>query len=219
MGWIIGIIGLFFAIRFWKASLVLLVLAGLLFARLDWVQDNKREEKKAKVVALSTKIAIAQSNASSDGRIWKLYRAPDPASDKLIPRTASITSDDGLCSLSVEKRIDGSELTGLKCSGIKMSDYDDIYIKFDTKDVSVRMNIEKYSDGSYLNDSDSVYISSHQYSNSGYMSYKDFISGLITANAMAIKIPSAGGFWVRFSLNNATYAINVLDLKVLSSGK
>jgi hypothetical protein len=219
MGWIIGIIGLFLAIRFWKVSLVLLVLAGLLFARIDWVQDNKREERKAKVVALQTKIATAQRSASSDGRIWKLYRAPDPASDKFIPRTASTTSDDGLCSLSVEKRIDGSELTGLKCPGVKMSDYDDIYIKFDTKDVSVKMNIEGYSDSSYLDDSDSVYISPRQYTNSGYMSYKDFISGLITANAVAIKIPSAGGFWVRFSLNNAAYAINALDLKVLSNGK
>ena len=217
MGWIIGIIGIILAIRFWKVSLVLLVLAGLLFARMEWGSENRKEEKKARVQGLHTKIATAQKEASSDGKVWKLIGTPDPASNKIVPRAVLAASDDGLCSLNIEKRIDGSELTGLECPGIKMSDYDNIYIKFDTKDIAVPMNIKEYSGSYSLNGSDSVYIPLQQYTSSGYMSYKDFIGGLITANAVAIKIPSAGGFWVRFSLNNAAKEINKLDLKVLSN--
>ena len=40
------------------------------------------------------------------------------------------------------------------------------------------------------------------------MSYKDFMKGLVTANAVAIKIPAADSFWVRFSLKGSTKIIN-----------
>jgi len=75
------------------------------------------------------------------------------------------------------------------------------------------MDLESYSD------SDGVYISSYQYEYSGSMSYKDFIKGLVTANAVAIKIPSADTFWVRFSLKGSTAAINQLGKEIQSANK
>ncbi len=162
---------------------------------------------------LRDRIATAQRNSTPEGKEWIVFSQPDPASDIEIARTASIKSNDGLCSLTVQKRINGSELTGLRCPGIKISEYEDIYVKFDTYETSKKMQLESYTD------SDDVYIPSYQYEYSGNLSYKEFIKGLVTANSVAIKVPSADSFWVRFTLKGSTAAINLLGKPIPSANK
>ena len=184
------------------------------FSLYEETQNNKRKEEKERAAQeLRTKIATARKNATPDGREWVVYGQRDPASDKSIARTASITSNDGLCYLTVQRRINGSELTGLACPEIIISEYDDIYVKFDTSEISKKMEIKSYSD------SDDVYIPSSQFEYSGNMSYKDFINGLVTAGAVAIKIPAADSIWVKFSLAGSTEAINQLGKEMTNASK
>ena len=155
--------------------------------------SKSRKERKREIAALEfrKKITAAQQNATPDGKEWVVYGEVDPASNKNIARTASIMSNDGLCYLTVQKRLNGNELTGLDCPGIKINKYRKIYVKFDTTEISEEMELKNYSD------SDGVYIPSYQFSLN--MSYKNFINGLAASNAVAIKVPSSEYFWVRFS--------------------
>jgi hypothetical protein len=75
------------------------------------------------------------------------------------------------------------------------------------------MDLESYSD------SDDVYIPSYQPEYSGNMSYQHFIEGIITANAIAIKIPAADSFWVKFSLKGSNAAINQLGREIRSANQ
>lgn len=217
MSWLIGIICVVIVIYFWRIFLPLGVVTGVTlggFLLYEENQSNKRKEEKERATQeLRIKIATAQRNATPEGKEWIVYARKDPASEKNIARTASITSNDGLCYLTVQKRINGGELTGLDCPGIKISEYDAIHVKFDTNETSKRMEIKSYSD------SDDVYIPSSQFEYSGNMSYKDFINGLVTAGAVAIKIPAADSFWVRFSLKGSTVAINQLGKEMPNANK
>jgi len=92
---------------------------------------------------------------------------------------------------------------------LEILEYEDIYIKFDTSETTSKMEIKSYSDSS------DVYIPSYQTKYSGYMSYEDFIKGLVTENAVAIKIPATEkNIWVRFSLNGSTEAIEKLGNEI-----
>lgn len=212
MAWLIGIICLVIVAYNWKVFLPLVVVVGIILGVVILNENSEREERNKKKVKaeldIRNKITAAQSKATSEDKKWFVLGESDPASDARFARIASITSNDGLCYLTVEKRIDGSELTGLKCSGIKISEYDDIYIKFDTHKTSKKMDIKSYSN------SDDVYIPSYQADFSGYYKYKSFIHGLVTAKSVAIKIPAVDGFWVRFSLKGSTAAINKLGKRM-----
>ncbi len=70
------------------------------------------------------------------------------------------------------------------------------------------MSLHTYSDG------DGIYIPSNQYEYSGDMSYKEFIKGLVTSNAVAIKVPIDDSFWVRFTLKGSTVTINQLGKEI-----
>jgi hypothetical protein len=217
MSWLVGIICVVIVIYFWRIFLPLGVLAavglgGLLLYE-DYESDQRNEARAKEAQNLRTRIATAQENATPEGKEWVVYARNDPASGAKIARTASIKSNDGLCYLTVEKRINGSELSGLRCPGIKISEYDDIYIKFDTHETSKKMDLKSYSD------SDDVYIPSYQSEYSNNFNYKDFIKGLVTANSVAIKIPSADTFWVRFTLKGSTASINQLGKLIPSANK
>ena len=166
-------------------------------------------------ISESYKQRTAIKDARKYNKEWAVYGSADPASNKTIGRYASITSVDGKCEIYVEKRINGDELTGLSCIGIKIISYQDIYVKFDTLEEATKMKIKSYRD------SDDVYIPSKQNRSSaglmfddGYMTYQDFIRGLITESAMAIYIPSEKGFWVKFVLKGSTEAINQLGKEI-----
>ena len=46
------------------------------------------------------------------------------------------------------------------------------------------------------------------------MSYEDFMKGLVTAKAIAIKLPTDDDKWVRFSLNGCSKAIGMLGKEI-----
>ncbi len=106
MGWLIGTICVVIAICFWRIFLPLGLVAGVVLGGFLLYEQNKTERKKeaeAKAAQqLQNKVAVAQKNASAEGRKWVVYGRRDPASYKIIARTASITSNDGLCKLTVQ---------------------------------------------------------------------------------------------------------------------
>jgi hypothetical protein len=206
MAWLIGIVCVVIVVYFWRIFLPLAVIAGIglgILSLYDNIkEENLRKEALLKEEALNARVAIAKENATSADKQWEIFYEPDPANGQRIARYASIQSDDGLCSLTVQKRINGSELTGLDCPDFKISSYSDIGIKFDTDDISRKMRLEGY------NDSDGVYITSQQFQS--YLQYSAFIDKLSTASSLAIDIPVPVLSWVRFSLSGAADAISKL---------
>lgn len=217
MAWLIGIICVVIVIYFWKIFLpigvITTVVVGGVFLYKDYAKDKKIKAKERVAKNLRTRITAAQRNATEQDKEWVVYGQSDPASDVKIARTASITSNDGLCYLTIQKRINGNELAGLLCPDIRISEYKDIYVKFDTHDTSKKMELNSYSD------SDDVYIPSHQSEYSGNLNYEVFLKGLVTASSVAIKIPSAETFWVRFTLKGSKVAIPQLGKPMQTSNK
>ena len=218
MDWLIGILCVVIVARFWRIFLPLSVAAVLAlvgFYLYDHHKSEKWQEARAKEIQeIRAKVAAAKQNSTSEDKRWIVYGERNPASGETIARTAAIESDDSLCVLTVQKLLDGAERAGLDCPGIQIPEYRRIAIKFNTSDSSRKMKLERDSDG------DRVYISSDQYGESSeYMSYKTFIHGLLSANDVAIKIPSEFTFWVRFSLKGGPAAINKLGKKMHSADK
>lgn len=208
MAWLIGIICVVIVATFWRVFLPIAVVAVIGISLFLWNAEYKKDRELAQTEnakeKLREKIAIAQQNASPDKNKWKVFFENDPASGIPIARTASIISNDGLCYLSVQERLDGTKLTGIDCWGMKIDTYRDIEIKFDSQKFSHSMRLEKYSDG------DGVYIPSFQYEHSNQLKYDDFISMLKNNKSFAIKVPSEETFWTTFSLKNATEAVGKL---------
>lgn len=214
MAWLIGIICVVIVIIFWRIFLPLGIVVAVVIGGYLFYQENENEKRRQaeaeEAERLRIRIADAQRNATSVDREWRVYGEPDPASGVEIARTAYVKSNDGLCSLAVQKRLNGSELTGLSCPGISIPGYRSIYVKFDTQDASRKMDLKSYSD------SDGVYIPSYQFEYSDNLPYEDFINGLVTAGSVAIQIPGPETFWVRFTLKGSTAAISVLGKPVPS---
>lgn len=210
MAWIAGIIGLIIVIVYWRIFLPILGIAVLGIGILLYAESEKEKNRKAEVKetkqVIAVQIATAKANASDVDRVWGVWRYEDPASGELVPRTAFIKSNDGLCTLSVEKRITGSELAGLDCPLLKISEYSDIEVKFDNYSTSDTMNLEAY------NDSDGVFISTYQSTYNKKLPYKEFVQRLSASKAVSIQIPTknAGTHWITFSLNGSTEAINAV---------
>jgi hypothetical protein len=206
MAWLIGLVCVILVIVFWRIFLPLSVIAAvalaLFFVFLSGQQEKQRKAEEVAAQALRARIARAQQNETSVDKEWQVYYEPDPANKMPVARTAMIQSDDGLCVISVEKRVNGTELTGLTCPGIHIPSYNDIDVKFDSMETSQKMRLETYSN------SQDVYIPLNQYN--GYLSYKLFVDMLSTANSLAINIPASETFWTRFKLHGAAEAIRQL---------
>ena len=154
------------------------------------------------------KIANAKATAGDVLREWEVRSETDAASGEKVPRYASVVSDSGLCRLAVEQRIDGSALAGIYCSGLKISPYKDIEVKFDNRPMSDTMRIKKFSDG------DNVYISSYQYDYSGHLSYNEFLRRLARANrtSLLLTVEGADQHWITFSLRGSSSALTKIGV-------
>ena len=207
MGWLIGIICVVLVIFFWWIFIPLGIFVGIVFGGfMFWasINDDKRDAKEAReVAAFKNKVSTARANATSQGKEWKVRYEEDPASGKNIARKAYIVSNDNLCNLGVEKRLNGADLTDLRCYDFKIPSYKDIEVKFDNYNNSNTMRLEKYTD------SEDSYIPPNQYSN--HLSYNEFIKRLKNGKAVAIKIPVKGDtIWITFTLNGASKALDAL---------
>lgn len=210
MAWLVGIIVAIFAIRFWRISLPLLGVAALGIGGLllyeNQQSENRKAERERTEVEIAQQVRDAKANASADGREWAVRWRQDPASEKLVPSSAVVQSNDGLCNLSVEKRITGAELTGIYCNRLKVSFYKDIQVKFDNYDSSNTMRIDKF------NDSETVYIPSYQYTYSNQLEYKEFLRRLRSGKAVSLRLDTsnAGSHWITFTLKGSSEALAAL---------
>jgi hypothetical protein len=166
------------------------------------VEDSDRNERVTEQT-VREKIANAKATAGDVLREWAVRSETDPASGEKVPRYASVVSDSGLCRLAVEQRIDGSALAGIYCSGLKISPYKDIEVKFDNRPMSDTMGIRKFSDG------DNVYIPSYEYAHSGHLSYNEFLRRVARANktSLLLTVEGAGQHWIMFSLRGSSSAL------------
>lgn len=211
MGWLIALVCIVLVAIFWRVLLpiaaVLVVVAlvggGLLFLYLKFDSDRSERQRAKAEQQLSQRIATAQASAKGQERKWEVWSETDPASGARVPRNAFVMSDDGLCRLQVEERINRARLAGIYCSGLKISPYGDIDVKFDNRATSDRMRLERFSNG------DNVYIPSSQYNYSGQLPYNDFLQRMTTAHkvALLLTVEGAGQHWIAFSLTGNAPAL------------
>jgi hypothetical protein len=163
--WLLAIVCIIIVIAAWRIFLPLAIAAIVLFAALFiYLENHKQSTEKKRIAteqALADRIAKAKEKAPEAPREWQVRSEPDPASGKEIPRFARIQSDDGLCNLQVEERLNGARLAAIYCPTLKIWPWGDVEVKFDNRDKSDTMRIEKFSDGT------DVYIRSHQYGSGG----------------------------------------------------
>lgn len=186
----------------------LLIISALGVGGYYFYEENQREIK-AKLKAEETElrkrtIEAARSTATAEGKQWLLNLESDPASGEDIARRASIISNDGLCRMQVEERLNGTKLTGIYCSQFVINKYDGVEVKFDFLETSSGMPLETFSDGA------DVYIPSSSRSYSKENSYEVFINRLKTGKAVALKTKAFEGYWVTFTLKDADVTISTL---------
>ena len=207
MAWLIAIICIILAVIFWRIfiPLALVAVVGIVIVILYTKGESERREREQKVAeqTVRQKIAKAKATAGNVVRQWEVSFETDPASGEKVPRYASILSDDGLCRLHIEERINRTRLAGIYCSGFKISAYSDIEVKFDNRSRSDTMEIKKFSDG------DDVYISSYQSNYSGRLSYDEFLRRMTGANkvSLLLTVDAAGQHWITFSLTGSGPAL------------
>ena len=207
MGWLIGIICLIVVILFWRIFLPLALLAAVgvgVFVVYEKSGTDRREReirKKEQEVQLQIAEAKAKATAGSTEHKWTVLTEADPASGEKIPRIARIKSEDGLCALQIEQRIDTTRLAGIYCRLLKLSPYPDIEVKFDNYPTSNKMQVEEFSGG------DDIYLSSYQYGNR--LPYDEFLQRLARGKNVALQLNVEGGgaHWIRFSLSESRPAL------------
>lgn len=217
-------------------SILAVIIFGLVFGGFMFYENYLKKEKEKTAQKIEKAIKYAQNDTPSKYENWEIIGELDPASGKNIARQAFIDSSDELCSLAVEKRIDGDNLTSIFCYKFNIYSRSDISIKFDTDEKLYTMDIMKFTN------SEDIYISSDQITtrqnsydnmNKEYFPYDKFIKGLLTANTLAVKInpifkhdydsfenPFSSKYnreditlkplWLKFPLKNARSAISRL---------
>jgi hypothetical protein len=129
MAWLIGIVCIVLVIKFWRIFLPLGLIAGVAIGlilldaeRTDRAQakleQQKLEQRKLKV----QKVQRALNASPMKDTKWEISSETDPASGKPVPRTASVVSDNGLCRLQVEQRVDRTRLAGIYCDDLLIKD-------------------------------------------------------------------------------------------------
>ena len=205
--WLVAIVCIVVVIVFWRIFVPLAIIAALgLGLLLLYLQgDSERSERKRKLEEQTVRQRIAKAKATAGDvvREWEVSSETDPASGEKVPRYASILSDDGLCRLQVEERIDRARLASIYCSGLKISPYGDMEVKFDNRATSDKMEIQRFSNG------DDVYIPSQQGNYRGHLAYDELLRRMTGANkvALLLTVEGAGQHWITFSLRGSSPAL------------
>src|SRR5688572_22267466 len=135
MAFLAGLVCVILIVVFWRIFLPLaLVLIALLVGAVIYFggsDSRQREEAKRQIDVIKGQIAAAQRSATPKGKHWTVGYEPDPASQTLIARSARIQSNDKLCNLSVQQRIDGVRLTALSCAKFRIPSHHSLEVKFD----------------------------------------------------------------------------------------
>ena len=192
---------------------VLVIVAAIIGGGVYYKDDVLDIIHRDEIAELTRKLEAAKGPRRDKDVEWFISYETDPAGQKEYARQAWTYSLDGLCSLSVESRLDGSKLTGLECPGYKVSvagfsSY--INVKFDNLPESSSMEIQKYSDAGFGR-VDSFYFDNYGNNrDSGTLGYDEFIRQLGNSNTVAFEIPWKEPFWVAFDLKGSALAISML---------
>jgi hypothetical protein len=207
MGWLVAFVLIILAVIFWRISLPLLIIAvvgvGLIFLYIQGEDARVARKQKIEERAVRERFANAKATVGKVARKWEVLFYTDPASGKRVPRSTNIRSDEGLCLLQIEKRINRTRLASIYCKNLKISTYGGIEVKFDNRSTSDTMKIAKFSSGN------NVYIYSDQGSYSSHLSYNEFLRRMTGAKKIALRLTvmGAGKHWIRFSLTGSGPAL------------
>ncbi len=117
MVWLIAIICIILVVVFWRIFIPLALIAavglGLLLLYAQGEGDRSESKRKLAEQTVRERIANAKATAGDVVREWEVWSQTDPASGEKVPRSASVLSDDGLCRLQVEERINGTRLASI----------------------------------------------------------------------------------------------------------
>jgi len=240
MAWLIVIICIILVVVFWRVFLPLALIAavGLVILLLYFQNESNQRERERQIEnkriaqeqqveaqkarqaieAAKQKIADAQATAANVVRKWKVLSETDPASGEKVPRYAGVLSDDGLCRLQVEQRMDGTKLTSIYCKDFKVLNHDSIEAKFDNRPTSDRMKVEEFSNG------DGIYIPTNQWpyyvgDNLHGEGYTEFIRRLTDAKkvALLLSVDGIGPYWTKFQLTGSISALTKIGAFSLPS--
>lgn len=170
-----------------------------------YIYEEYKQQKIAEESELRKRdIEASRSTATAEGKQWRLHLETDPASGEKIARRASVISNDGLCRLQVEERLNGTKLTGVFCRQFRIERYKGVEVKFGYLETSNTMPLETFSN------SDDVYIPSSSYKYDKENNYDAFINRLKTGEAVALKTEAFEGYWVKFTLKDAAISLSNL---------
>jgi hypothetical protein len=213
MGWLVAIVCVILVVIFWRIFLpvaLVVVVAGILFFVYSEQQSARAERRQraaaqAAEQAVRSRIARASENASDTLRQWYVLSQPDPAGGEKVPRFAGVLSDNGLCRLQVEERINGARLAGIYCSDLEIESYADIQVKFDNRSTSDPMELKGFSGGG-----NGAYISSAQPTYRNYLPYPELLKRMTEAKkvALLLDLETVGKQWITFSLKGSRPALS-----------
>lgn len=204
------VLAIYFAVRFWRASLAITLMLGVLFL----AQAGYRAHR-AGVAARR----IESAQAESTPRTWEVRSEPDPATGDPSPRYATVVSDDDLCELIVEERLDGDRLTSVYCPDLEIQinrfTFTAIGVKFDSMQRSETMALERFVDD---DEHDSAYIPSDQgqrfdifqvQGSDDFLQYNEFIRRIASSQRLALELEfqGVGNHWIPFSLRGSRQAL------------
>ena len=221
MAWLIGIIVLILCVVFWRASLILIGIGGVLVFLLVQNQNSQQEQRdreraaaaeRTRTLIAAARLRVEDARQTVEPKDWRVITETDPASGQAVPRQAAIESDDGLCTMTVEERIDRTRLTSFRCPGLNIranTNYTagNVEVKFDNRSTADSMDIRGFSRGAA-----SAYIPSAQATYSNRLGYDDFLRRLGSANKVAIQLDFnyVGKHWITFSLDSSRAALTAI---------
>ena len=168
-----------------------------------------------------TYAAIERGRSAKEKRVWRYYYAEDPLSGQKKATSALLDSEDGLCTLQIDRHMDGSRSTWLTCEGMpawgkSYSSELELETKFDMEEVSSRIKVktEGKAIGEYPYQYDTVLLDSctpdRQYPSRCDASQK-FLSKLTTMKKVGFRsamTDKAGrDYWAVFALAGSEAAL------------
>jgi hypothetical protein len=171
--------------------------------------ESDRKDKELQDLRLKNETAQSGSIVQSG---WEVFWSADPASRVKIVRSVRVRSDNGLCGMSVHRKLDDTRRTEFQCEFEIRSEYKrELTIKFDTGNNLNTMRL-------LAENNNTIYVEPYQAHESmeNFLAgdvapeyrYGSFINGLVSANFVAINItPTNSSVWIRFPLIGAKEAI------------
>lgn len=204
------LLAVYLALRFWRVSLPIVLVLGVLLLGHAGYQTHR-----AGVAARRIEAAQAQSTPKT----WQVENEPDPATGVPAPRYARVASDDDLCELIVEERLDGDRLTSIYCPELEIQinrfTFTTVGVKFDSTERSESMALERFVDD---DEHDSAYIPPDQDQrldifqvqvSEDFLQYDEFIRRIASSQRLALELEfrGVGNHWIPFSLRGSRKAL------------